>query len=80
MPSLPGIDHPRFTHVSKTHYSIRNPDSNHLWYLHVGQIMTYLAFDLHLRNHGTVDGFTGIPISDVPASASGPKPAVPSRR
>jgi len=62
MPNLPGIDHPGFIRVNKTHYRIRNPDSAHQWYVHVGQIMDYLAFDLHIRKHGTAVGFHGIPL------------------
>ena len=62
MPALPCINHPRFTRVNKTQYCILNPDSDHQWYIHVGQIMNYLAFDLHLRNYGSVAGFHGMPM------------------
>jgi hypothetical protein len=40
-----GINHPRFICISKHHYAINNPDSTHRWYVHVGQIMNYIAFD-----------------------------------
>jgi hypothetical protein len=61
MSTLPGIDHPRFTRLNKTHYVVTNPDSVHQWYIHVGQIMDYLAFDKYVRTHGSINGFPGVP-------------------
>ena len=61
MPNLPGIDRPRFTRINKTQYCVLNPDSSSQWYVHVGQIMNYLALDLHLRTNGTIAGFHGMP-------------------
>ena len=62
MRHLLSIQHPRFLRLSKTEYAIDNPDSRHRWYVHVGQIMNYLAFDKVLREGGNVSDFLGIPL------------------
>ena len=59
---LSGIHHPRFTCLNDTHYLMSNPDNKYKWYVHVGQIMVYLAFDQHIRKHdGNISAFPGIP-------------------
>ena len=58
---LPGIHHPQFTHLNDTHYLMSNLDNKYKWYVHVGQIMVFLAFDQHIRKHnGNISAFPGI--------------------
>jgi hypothetical protein len=57
-----GIQHPRFTRFSETEYTVSNPVSAHRWYVHVGQIKTYLAFDKHLRDRKRISNFPGVPL------------------
>lgn len=57
-----GIQHPRFLRLSKTEYAISNPNSTYRWYVHVGQIKNYLAFDKILREDKGPADFPGIPL------------------
>ena len=58
---LPSIHHPQFTRLNDTHYLMSNPDNKYKWYVHVGQIVVYLAFDQHIRKHnGNISAFPGI--------------------
>jgi len=61
MSYLPGIQHPRFLRLSKTEYAIDNPGAQH-WYVHVGQIKNYLAFDKTIREGNNISNFPGIPL------------------
>ena len=57
---LPSIHHPRFTRLNDTHYLMSNLDNKYKWYVHVGQIMVYLAFDQHIQKHnGNIPWDTG---------------------
>jgi hypothetical protein len=56
------INHPRFTRINKNQYVINNPDCRHRWYVHVGQVMNYLAFDKYLREGKNLADFPGIPL------------------
>jgi hypothetical protein len=62
---LNSIQHPRFLRISKHQYAINNPDSTHRWYVHVGQIMNYMAFDKFLREGKNLSDFPGIPLGYV---------------
>ena len=43
---LPGVQHPNFKHVSKTHYLITNfGNQNQCAIIHIGQIYQYIAFN-----------------------------------
>jgi hypothetical protein len=57
-----GIQHPRFLRINDTEYVITNLDSPYKWYVHVGQIMGYLAFDALLREERDLADFPGIPL------------------
>jgi hypothetical protein len=59
------INHSRFTRLNKNQYVINNPDCQHRWYVHTGQIMNYLAFDKYLREGKNLADFPGIPLGYV---------------
>ena len=52
MPKLRGINHPSFTRISPTHYTIRDPKDILDSTIHVSQIADYLRFDEQLRAKG----------------------------
>ena len=59
---LNGIQHPRFLRISQHQYAISNPDGAYQWYVHVGQIMNYLAFDKFIHEDKKLSNFPGVPL------------------
>ena len=62
MPKHCGINHPYFTQISTTHYSIQEPGNSLSCTLHIGQIADYLNFDEQLRFHKGLDCLQSMPL------------------
>jgi hypothetical protein len=62
MPRLRGIQHPRFTRLSATHYLLKDPDYPLHMTLHVGQIADYLKFDEHVRDRNGMHDLQSMPL------------------
>ena len=61
---LPGVWHPNFEHVSKTHYLVTNfGNQNQCAIIHVGQIYQYIAFDNYIcTNENNLRGYAGVSV------------------
>ena len=62
MPQLRGIDHPRFTRVSPTHYLLNDPDQSLQTTIHVGHIADILTFDVEIQAQGGITGLQTMPL------------------
>ena len=66
MPPGPrGVNHPRFTRRSITHYQVKDPYSEFLHTLHIGQIADFLDFDEQVRNRGGLRTLNMMPLGFV---------------
>ena len=63
MPGFCGINHPRFTRLSTTHYRLCDFDRPFAATLHVGQIADFLQFDAQLHEQKGLGSITTIPLS-----------------
>ena len=62
MPPPRCVNHPQFTRISATHYSIKNLGNYLDGVVHVGQVTDYLNFEERFRKMKGFDDFQSIPI------------------